>query len=101
MYIKKGDTVKLLSGKDRGKPGSILRVLVNEDRAVVEGINVYKKRTRPKRQWQKGETVMVPRPIPAAKMMLVCKNCGKPTRVGYRMEGEIKARYCKKCQAAT
>lgn len=99
MRIKKGDTVKILSGKDRGKTGGVIRVLPRENKILVEGINVYKKRVRPKRQGQKGETVLLPRPIAAAKAMPVCGNCKRAARVGFRTEGGTKIRYCKKCES--
>ena len=99
MHIKKGDTVKILAGKDRGKSGKVLAVLVQDGRLTVEGVNVYAKRVRPKRQNQKGEIVHLPRPITASNAMLVCGNCKRTTRAGIRMEGESKVRYCKKCQA--
>ncbi len=100
MDIKKGDKVKILSGKDRGKTANVIKTYPAEMRISVEGINVYKKRRRPTKQGQKGETVNVVRPMPASKVMLVCKNCGKPTRIGHRLEGNRKVRVCRKCEAA-
>jgi large subunit ribosomal protein L24 len=99
MNLKKGDQVKILSGKDRGKQGSLLKVWKNLNRVTVEGINTFKKRIRPTRQGEKGDTVVLPRPINASKVQLICKNCKKPTRVGFRMNGDKKERYCKKCEA--
>jgi len=99
MNIKKGDQVKILSGKDRGKTGNVLRVLPKEERVVIEGINTFKKRVRPTKAGQKGEVVTMPRAVAASKVQLICKNCKKPTRVGYRVNGEKKERYCKKCEA--
>lgn len=103
MKIKKGDQVKIISGKDKGKTGKTLRVFGKESKVSVEGINLYKKRVRPKQQGQKGETVLVPRPFSASKAMLVCPNCKKAVRVGFRVEGDgkmkEKIRYCKKCGA--
>ncbi|MEK7195405.1 MAG: 50S ribosomal protein L24 [Patescibacteria group bacterium] len=101
MNIKKGDQVKIISGKDRGKIGNIIRVLPKEERVSVEGLNLYKKRVRPKRQGQKGETVLVPRPFHASKVMIVCRSCKKDARTGWRTEGARKVRYCKKCKAET
>ena len=101
MKLKKGDQVKMLKGKDRGKTGTIARVLASEDRIIAEGINLFKKRVRPKKQGQKGETVLLPRPFAAANAMLVCKNCKEASRVGYRFEGDEKVRYCKNCNVAT
>jgi large subunit ribosomal protein L24 len=101
MKLKKGDSVKIMSGKDRGKIGTILHAMPTEDRIIVDGLNIFKKRSRPKKQGQKGETVLVPRPMPASKVMLVCVSCKTPTRVGFRMESARKVRYCKKCKSGT
>jgi large subunit ribosomal protein L24 len=101
MDIKKGDTVKILSGKDRGKTGTVLHAFPKASRVSVEGVNLYKKRSRPKRQGQKGETVMVVRPMHISKVMLVCKVCKRPARIGHRIEGGSRVRYCKKCNATT
>ena len=99
MNIKKGDTVKISSGKDRGKTGTVLHAYPREERIIVDGLNIFKKRARPKQQGKKGEIVNVPRPLPASKVMLVCSNCKNPTRAGFRIEGPRKVRYCKKCKA--
>ncbi|MGC9968709.1 MAG: 50S ribosomal protein L24 [Minisyncoccia bacterium] len=101
MNIKKGDQVKIMSGMDRGKIGTVLHALPDEGRVVIEGLNVFKKRSRPKKQGQKGETVLVPRPMPVSKVMLVCSNCKNPTRAGFHMDGPRKVRYCKKCKVNT
>jgi large subunit ribosomal protein L24 len=98
MRLKKGDEVKIMRGKDRGKTGTINAVLRDEDRIVVADRNMFKKRTRPKKQGQKGETLMVARPMPAANVMYVCKNCKRASRLGARVEGDRKVRYCKKCE---
>lgn len=99
MKLKKGDTVKIISGKDRGKTGAVLKIFTGEGKVLVEGVNLYKKRVRPKRQGQKGETVSVPRPLSASNAMLLCKNCKRGVRLGVRVEGGRKVRYCKKCQS--
>lgn len=101
MNIKKGDNIKILSGKDRGKTGTVLSVFPEDSRISVEGLNIYKKRVRPKKQGQKGETVLVPRPFNVSKAALVCSSCKKQTRAGYRLDGNKKVRYCKKCGANT
>lgn len=101
MNIKKGDQVKIISGKDRGKSGAVLNVFPAEGRVTIEGLNLYKKRVRPKRQGQKGETVLVPRPMFASKTMFLCSSCKKAARVGFRFESGQKVRYCKKCNATT
>lgn len=100
MKLHKGDQVKIIAGKDRGKTGTVLRVFSDENQITVEGLNLYKKRSRPKQKGQKGEVVLVPRPLPASRVMLICKSCKKAVRVGHRFEGVSKVRYCRKCQAA-
>lgn len=99
MKIKKGDIVKILSGKDRGKTGKVIRLFPKKKRVMVEGINVYKKHVRPKRQNEKGEIVEVARPINISNVVLICPSCSKPTRVGYSIDGENKNRRCKKCKS--
>lgn len=99
MHIKKGDQVKIIKGKDRGKSGAVLQVFTLENKIIVEGLNLYKKRVRPKKQGQKGETVLVPRPINAPSAMLVCSSCKRASRAGYRVESDRKVRYCKRCNA--
>ena len=101
MHIKKGDTVKISSGTDRGKTGKVLKVFPEILKLTVEGMNMYKKRVRPKNQGQKGETVAVPRPIFASKVMLMCQSCKNAVRLGYRVHEGTKERYCKKCKATT
>ncbi|MBI2623005.1 MAG: 50S ribosomal protein L24 [Candidatus Liptonbacteria bacterium] len=101
MNIKKGDQVKILTGKDRGKTGTVLRAFPEDERCVVEGFNLYKKRARPKRAGEKGEMVSLPRPIHISNVMLVCPSCKHPARVGHRVsEKGTKERVCKKCRAA-
>ncbi len=99
MKLKKGDQVKIMTGKDAGKTGKVLTAFPAEDRVTVDGLNLVKKNTRPRRQGEKGQTVMVPRPLPVSRVQLICASCKNPTRVGYRVEGSAKVRYCKKCKA--
>lgn len=100
MTIKKGDQVKVMRGKDKGKSGAVLYVDSAASLLSVEGLNLVKKRSKPRQQGKKGETVLVARPLSASNVMLICKSCKLPTRIGNRFEGDIKVRYCKKCQAA-
>jgi len=99
MKLRKGDQVKIISGKDRGKTGSIMHVFPLKNKISIEGLNVYKKRSRPKKAGQKGEIVHIARPLSATNVMLICKNCKKPTRIGYQVAENKKARICKKCKA--
>ncbi len=97
MKIKKGDKVKILSGKDRGKKGKVIEVLPRQGKLIVENLNLAKKHLRPQKEGEKGKRVEVAIPLPASKVMLICPNCGKPTRIGYKIEGKKKFRICKKC----
>ena len=76
MKIRKGDTVKILSGKDRGKRGQVSKVFSERDRILVQGINVKKKHRRARRQDRKGEIVLLPAPIAASAAQVVCASCG-------------------------
>ncbi len=99
MKIKKGDNVRVLSGKERGKTGTVIAVDSGRERVAVDGLNLYKKHTRPRRQGEKGQVISVARPMHASNVMLVCPNCKEATRTGYRTEGDRKVRYCKSCNA--
>ncbi len=98
LKIKKGDQVKILTGKDRGKTGKIIKVDYKTKKVIVEGLNLVKKHVRPRRQGEKGEIVQVARPIDISNVMLICPNCSKPVRVGFKLENEKKFRFCRKCQ---
>lgn len=97
MKIKKGDTVLIISGKDKGKRGKVLRSLPQEDRIVIEGIHLIKKHQRPKRAGEKGQLVTMPAPVHISNVKIVCSKCGKAARIGYKIEGDKKYRVCKKC----
>jgi large subunit ribosomal protein L24 len=99
MRIKKGDQVRIISGKDRGKSGKVLRVLPNNSKAVVEGLNLIKKHMKPKKGGEKGQRVEIPAPIYISNIMLVCPKCGKPTRTNFKVSKEEKLRICKKCKS--
>lgn len=98
MKIRKNDIVKVISGKDRGKIGKVLRVVPKSGRIIVEGVNIYIKHVRPKKANTKGQIVKVARSLDASNAMVVCSVCKKPTRTGYPADGE-KVRFCKKCKA--
>jgi len=98
MKIKKGDTIYILTGKDRGKSGKVINISDKGERALVEGLNIYKKHSRPKRQGEKGEIVSVPRPLRISNIAIACSRCDRGVRVGFRMEGDKKVRFCKKCK---
>lgn len=97
--MKKGDTVKIIAGKDKGKTGKILKTITERGRVLVEGINVYKKHVRPRRQNEKGQVISVPRSLNISNVQILCSSCGKATRIGMKIEGDKKVRICKKCNA--
>ena len=99
VNIKKGDNVKIITGKNRGKTGKVLHVFPKKERITVEGVNIYKKHVRPKRQGEKGETVNVTRSIDKSNISIICPACSKPTRITTKKEGNKKIRYCKKCNS--
>ena len=98
LKIRKGDRVRVLSGKDKGKEGEVMRALPREGKVIVDGVNVARKSQRPTRATQQGGIIDKDMPIQVSNVALVCPSCGKPTRVGYTIDksGE-KARVCKKC----
>ncbi|MGI6754671.1 MAG: 50S ribosomal protein L24 [Atopobiaceae bacterium] len=100
MSVKKGDKVQVISGKDKGKQGTVLRALPQEGKVVVEGVAVVKKAQRPTQQNQQGGIIEKEAAIDVSNVMVVCPSCGKPTRVGHERDEQNKpVRVCKKCGA--
>ena len=99
MNVKKGDTVVVLSGKDKGKQGKILGTVPSEAKVVVEGINMVTCHTKPRRQGEEGGIVKREAALYASKVQVVCPKCGKATRVAHKVEGAKKVRVCKHCGA--
>ena len=97
MKVKKGDTVLIIAGKDKGRTAKIMRALPKEREILVEGINLKKKHVRPKRDGEKGQVVQIPAAMDVSNVKIICPKCGKATRVGYKIEKDIKNRICKKC----
>ena len=99
MKIKKGDTVEVLSGNDKGKKGEVLDVIPKKDKIVVKGVNVRKKHMKPKKQGDEGGIISVECAIYSSKVNLVCPKCKATTKVGYTIDKDEKVRICKKCGA--
>jgi len=96
--IKRGDLVEVISGKDKGKRGKVLRVIPKEGKVIVEGVNMVKRHQRPIPQLREGGIIEREAPIYMCKVMVVCPNCDRRTRVGFKiLENGDKVRYCKKC----
>lgn len=97
LNIRRNDTVKVLTGSDRGKTGRVLRVFPDKGTVLVEHVRVVKKTVSSKTgQRTKGGIAEQESPINVSNVALVCPNCG-PTRVGYKLDGDTKLRVCKKC----
>jgi large subunit ribosomal protein L24 len=103
MNIKKGDTVIILTGKDRGKQGVVSRAMPQVNKVIVEGLNLVKKHVRPQNRTTQGGIIEKAMPIHVSNTMLICTECGRPTRVGHErrpMGADQKmrpVRVCKKC----
>ena len=96
--IKKNDKVTVLTGKEKGKIGNVLKVDAEKGRAIVEKVNMVKRHTRPGGKTAQGGIVEKEAPINLSNLMLVCNKCAEPSRIGKRtLEDESKVRYCKKC----
>lgn len=98
MKIIKGDTVKVVRGKDSGKSGKVEKILSKEQKVLVVGVNQYKRHMKARSQTQPSEIVTLTKPLPVANIAVVCPKCHQPTRVGYVIEKEEKYRVCKKCK---
>ena len=99
MKIKKGDTVQVLSGNDKGKTGEVLEIIPKTSRVIVKGINIRKKHIKPKKQGEEGGIIPVECSIHSSKVNVVCSKCNKATRIAMKKEGKEKIRVCKKCGA--
>lgn len=97
-YIKKGDTVYVISGKEKGKIGKVLRVLKDDNKAIIEKLNIIKRHSRPSGKNPSGGIVEKEAGIHTSNLMLYCTKCSKPSRVGRRnLDSGEKIRYCKRC----
>ncbi|MFA6309748.1 MAG: 50S ribosomal protein L24 [Clostridia bacterium] len=98
VHVKNGDIVLVLSGKDRGKKGKVLRVDPNKGMVLVEGINMSTKHKKPKTRYEQGGILHQESPVNSSKVMLICNRCGEPTKVGKSISNNgDKSRLCKKC----
>lgn len=106
MKIKKGDKVKIISGKDNGKTGKVLQIFPSKNKVSIEGRNLLIKHMRPRREGEKGQRIEFPAPMDLSNVILVCPKCSKPSRVGYNYieikendkTKKKKIRICKKCK---
>jgi large subunit ribosomal protein L24 len=100
IVIKKGDTVVILAGKDKGKRGKVLRVVPKTGKVIVEGLNILKKHQKPTKEAPQGGVIETPGPIDRSNVQVVCGSCRKPTRIGVKLAGDTeRVRVCRKCGA--
>lgn len=95
--LKKGDNVKVVTGKDKGRTGKIEKVFSKEDKVVVGGVNQYKRHLKARSQNQKSEIITLTKPLPVSNVALVCPKCKKTTRIGIKTDKNEIYRVCRKC----
>ena len=99
--IKKNDIVQVTKGKDKGKQGKVISIIEDGSRAIVEGLNLSKKHKRQSRQDQKGGIISIEMPLSISNLMVFCKSCSKPSRLGVTiLKDGTKSRFCKACKEA-
>lgn len=101
MKLLKGDTVKVVAGKDKGKIGKILRAYSKEEKVLVENVNQYKRHLKKRTEGGNSQIVTITKPLPLSNISLICPKCSKVTRVGFKIEKGKKIRFCKKCGKET
>ena len=97
LHVKKGDTVQVLSGKDKGKQGKIISAMPRAGKVVVEGVNKVKRHSKPSLKVPQGGIITKEMPLHACKVQLICPACNKPTRIGHKDVNGKNSRVCKKC----
>lgn len=97
LTIRKGDRVKVIAGKDKGKEGKVLRSMPEKERVVVENVHMIKKHTRPSQKNTQGGIIEMEGTIHVSNVMLVCPNCSQPTRTSRRRDDGVRVRVCKAC----
>ena len=99
VHVKTGDQVIVINGKYRGAKGKVLQVAPSEGKVIVEGINIVTKHVKPRQMGEQGGLVKAESALYADKVQLVCPKCGKAVRPAYKVDGDKKIRYCRKCNA--
>jgi len=97
MKIKSNDKVRIIKGKDRNKEGKVIQVFPVSGKVVVEGLNLMKKHLRTRKQGEKGQVIELSAPLRIENVLLICPKCNRTTRVGYKLESDVKKRVCRKC----
>ena len=97
--IRKDDTVEVIAGKDKGKRGTVVRVITKKDAVIVSGVNIVKKAMKKRSQQDQGGIAEIEAPLNISNVAIVCKKCG-PTKIGFKIDGDKKTRVCRKCGEA-
>ena len=97
LHVKKGDTVVILSGKDKGKQGKIIQALPKKSQVVVEDVNKVKRHSKPSLKAPQGGIIQKEMPLDVCKVQLICPACNKPTRIAHKIVDNKNSRVCKKC----
>ncbi|KAF0143435.1 MAG: large subunit ribosomal protein L24 [Nitrospirae bacterium] len=99
LGIKKGDTVLVTTGKEKGKKGRVLSVMLSKDKLIIEKVNIIKKHMKPSKKYSQGGIIEKEAPVHISNVMLVCPRCSKPARIANTaFDGGKKSRVCKKCK---
>ena len=99
MNVKKGDTVQVITGKDKGQTGKVISVLPKEGKVVVEKVNIVSRHVKARKQGDESGIIQKEAPLYASKVMLYCPKCGRGVRSGRKIDGDKKVRVCKRCGA--
>jgi len=99
MNVKKGDTVQVITGKDKGQTGKVITVLPKEGKVVVEKVNMVSRHVKARKQGDESGIIQKEAPLYVSKVMLYCPKCGRGVRTGRKVEGDKKVRVCKRCGA--
>ena len=99
MKLKKGDTVKVLSGNDKGKTGEVLTVMPKDNKVIAKDVNIRKRATKPRKAGEEGGIIASEHPVNASIVAVVCPKCGKAAKIGYKVTGDAKVRVCRNCGA--
>ena len=97
MKLKRNDEIIVIRGKDKGKKGKIEKVMSRENKVLIPGLNIYKRHMKSRKQNKPSEIIEITKPLAVASVALICPNCHKKTRVGYKIDNKEKIRICKKC----
>jgi len=99
MKLKKGDNVKIIRGKDKGKSGKIEKTFPKIKKVLIANANLYKRHLKARSQSQPSEIVTLTKPLPEANVSFICPKCKKESRIGFKIENKVKSRICTKCKS--